>query len=192
MTHPSPGSMLGTPSVAGVVASYDTNYAQYPASLRLQESKKEMITELDIMITERLLLWHKKNGARWPEKLIVYRDGVSEAQFHQVLAQELPLIQKACREITPGNKCNPKISIIIVGKRHHTRFYPTDENSADKKSGNPQPGTVVDRGVTAVYEYDFYLQAHAGIKGTARPAHYSVIYDQNKFSANGLQTLVCF
>ena len=30
------------------------------------------------------------------------------------------------------------------------------------QDGNPKPGTVVDRGATAVYEYDFYLQAHGG------------------------------
>ena len=43
------------------------------------------------------------------------------------------------------------------GKRHHTRFYPTEAENADSK-GNPKPGTVVDRGVTAVYNFDFFLQ----------------------------------
>lgn len=61
----------------------------------------------------------------------------------------------------------PKITIVIVGKRHHTRFYPTDENDADKKHGfNPFPGTVVDRGITMQKGFDFYLQAHAALKGT--------------------------
>jgi eukaryotic translation initiation factor 2C len=111
-------------------------------------------------------------------------------QFHQVLEQELPKIREACAAV-PGGRCNPKISVIIVGKRHHTRFYPTDDNAADGKTGNPTPGTVVDRCVTAVYDFDFYLQAHAGIKGTARPAHYYVIHDENKFSADALQSVVC-
>ena len=43
------------------------------------------------------------------------------------------------------------------GKRHHTRFYPVEEANADH-NGNPRPGTVVDRGVTAVYHFDFFLQ----------------------------------
>jgi eukaryotic translation initiation factor 2C len=42
VTHPSPGSLEGTPSIAAVVASNDNNFAQYPASLRLQESRKEV------------------------------------------------------------------------------------------------------------------------------------------------------
>lgn len=43
------------------------------------------------------------------------------------------------------------------GKRHHTRFFPTEQENADK-DGNPKPGTVVDRGVTSVYHFDFFLQ----------------------------------
>ena len=49
------------------------------------------------------------------------------------------------------------ISKSLQGKRHHTRFYPTDPENADG-NGNPKAGTVVDRGVTAVYSFDFFLQ----------------------------------
>ncbi|KAJ7302323.1 hypothetical protein DFH08DRAFT_977898 [Mycena albidolilacea] len=45
-------------------------------------------------------------------------------------------------------------------------FYPTSFNIADKNGLNTRPGTVVDKGVTAVFDFDFYLQAHAGIQGT--------------------------
>ncbi|KIW21698.1 uncharacterized protein PV07_12869, partial [Cladophialophora immunda] len=46
------------------------------------------------------------------------------------------------------------------------------------RSSNPQHGTVVDRGVTEARNWDFYLQAHTAIQGTARPAHYYVVYDE--------------
>ena len=42
VTHPGPGSVRGTPSIAAVVASVDGNYAQFPASMEIQESKKEV------------------------------------------------------------------------------------------------------------------------------------------------------
>jgi eukaryotic translation initiation factor 2C len=58
---------------------------------------------------------------------------------------------------TPEKAYTPKLTIVICGKRHHTRFYPTEATSADR-DGNPRPGTVVDRGVTAVYDFDFFLQ----------------------------------
>ncbi len=42
VTHPGPGSVRGTPSIAAVVASVDSFFAQFPASMQLQESKKEV------------------------------------------------------------------------------------------------------------------------------------------------------
>jgi hypothetical protein len=105
---------------------------------------------------------------------------VSEGQYHAVIDQELPLIRNACRQKYPAQATNqglPKISIVIVGKRHHTRFYPTRVEEADRSS-NCQNGTVVDRGVTEVRNWDFFLQAHTCLQGTARPAHYYIILDE--------------
>jgi eukaryotic translation initiation factor 2C len=42
VTHPSPGSIKGTPSIAAVVATIDDNFAQFPASLRIQQTRKEV------------------------------------------------------------------------------------------------------------------------------------------------------
>lgn len=42
VTHPGPTSVDGTPSIAAVVASVDGYFVQYPASIRLQENKKEV------------------------------------------------------------------------------------------------------------------------------------------------------
>lgn len=57
-------------------------------------------------------------------------------------------------------------------------------------TGNTMPGTVVDSEITSPYNFDFYLQAHAPMKGQARTAHYYVLRDDNKLSANELQELV--
>ena len=70
----------------------------------------------------------------------------------------MPEIKAAFRKFdAPQKPYTPKLTIVICGKRHHTRFYPVEADNADK-NGNPRPGTVVDRGITAVYEFDFFLQ----------------------------------
>ncbi|CAL5213279.1 unnamed protein product [Lathyrus oleraceus] len=51
------------------------------------------------------------------------------------------------------------------------------------------PGTVVDTSICHPREFDFYLNSHAGIQGTSRPTHYHVLYDENKFTADQLQSL---
>jgi hypothetical protein len=132
------------------------------------------------MLKSRLRLWASKNKGSLPENILIYRDGVSEGQYDIVLDKELPLLRNACNNIYPAldsKKGLPRMSIIIVGKRHNTRFYPTTPDAADRSS-NPSNGTVVDRGVTAARNWDFYLQAHAALKGTARPAHYYAVLDE--------------
>lgn len=179
VTHPSPGSKESAPSVAAIVASVDRFLGQWPSDFRVQESRKEMITALEGMFISRLVLWQSKNKTL-PENIIIYRDGVSEGQYQLLLDNELPLIRNACRQKYPASdtkKGLPKISIIVCGKRHHTRFYPTTTGDADRK-GNCQPGTIVDRGVTEVRFWDFFVQSHACIQGTARPGHYYVVLDE--------------
>jgi len=126
----------------------------------------------------------KKASDFAPSRLIFFRDGVSEGQFKQVLDKELDALKAACVDL----KINPKITVIIVAKRHHVRFFPKQPGDADR-SGNCPAGTVVDQVVAHPTEFDWYLQSHGGLLGTSRPAHYNVLYDDNKFNADSLQSL---
>jgi hypothetical protein len=151
-----------------------------------------MVSGLEAMVLERLDLWVKRNK-QLPTKIVIYRDGVSEGQYQRVLEEELPLVEKAFEKKYGKKEKWPKIAIIIVGKRHHTRFYPTCKEDADynpsrdKGSWNPKAGTVVDRAITHKILREFYLQAHQGLQGTARPAHYVVIKDDISFNADVLE-----
>lgn len=109
-----------------------------------------MITELKSMMEERLRLYQKHKKSL-PRRIIVYRDGVSEGQFDIVVREELQDVISSFEAF--GNvkqPYRPKLTIVVCGKRHHTRFFPAESQFADQ-NGNPRPGTVVDRGVTAVY-----------------------------------------
>ncbi|XP_062226457.1 protein argonaute 1B isoform X2 [Phragmites australis] len=118
-----------------------------------------------------------------------FRDGVSEGQFYQVLLYELDAIRKACASLEPNYQ--PPVTFVVVQKRHHTRLFANNHNDQRTvdRSGNILPGTVVDSKICHPTEFDFYLCSHAGIQGTSRPAHYHVLWDENKFTADELQTL---
>ncbi|KAL1837895.1 hypothetical protein VTJ49DRAFT_3281 [Mycothermus thermophilus] len=191
VTHPSPGSAANAPSIAGMVASVDKLLGQWPAVLRVQRrARNEMVSDLGDMLKTRLALWKNHHKGALPENILIYRDGVSEGQYQTVLDSEVPLLRKACEEVYPAADTKrglPRLTVVIVGKRHHTRFYVTKPEDADR-SGNAPPGTVVDRGVTEARQWDFFLQAHAAIQGTARPAHYVVVLDEilrAKYGARG-------
>lgn len=181
VTHPSPGSSSRAPSIAGMVANVDgAALGQWPGVLRVQtEARQEMVAHLQEMLVSRLKLWLARQK-KLPENILVYRDGVSEGQYPLVVAEELPRLRAACKDVYPPAdqaKGLPKMTLVVVGKRHHTRFYPTTEGDADR-TGNTKPGTVVDRGVTEARSWDFFLQAHAALQGTVRPGHYVVLLDE--------------
>ena len=58
----------------------------------------------------------------------------------------------------------------------------SDNNDEMDKSGNCLPGTVIDSVITQPVGKDFYLQSHAGLLGTSRPAHYHVLLDENNLT----------
>ena len=186
--HPAPGSE-GRPSFTAVVGNVDSRVAKYVATTCVQTSRQEMIDDLQMMCKDVIDKYKAYRGAMEklkspPTRLIFYRDGVSEGQFQQVLDNELPLIKAACQET--GIK--PKITLIVVGKRHHVRFLPQNPGDADR-SGNCPAGLVVDREVGHPTEFDFYLLSHGGLIGTSRPSHYTVLYDENRFNADSMQAL---
>ncbi|XP_076888490.1 protein argonaute MEL1-like [Bidens hawaiensis] len=196
VTHPSPGED-SSPSIAAVVASMDwPQVTKYKALVSAQQHRQEIIQDLyhrngdahGGMIRDLLISFKKSTGHK-PHRIIFYRDGVSEGQFNEVLLSEMDNIRKACISLEADYM--PPVTFIVVQKRHHTRFFPDkhgDRNSTDR-SGNILPGTVVDTKICHPTEFDFYLCSHAGIQGTSRPTHYHVLYDENKFTADGLQIL---
>ena len=56
VTHPSPNSMSHASSVAGVVTSVDRYLGHWPADLRIQEAREEMMIELGSILKPRLSL----------------------------------------------------------------------------------------------------------------------------------------
>ncbi|KAH6617949.1 ribonuclease H-like domain-containing protein [Chaetomium sp. MPI-SDFR-AT-0129] len=202
VTHPTnlpSGASDNAPSLVGLVSSLDENLAQWPAVAWEQKSRSEKVgddkgkgsgdndnnnlkKEDDNLFVEnfkgRIRLWQRNNAGRLPDNIIIFRDGVSEGQFSMVINDELPHIRAACRAVYAANVKPPPITLIVSVKRHQTRFYPTDRNHMHPRSKSPKEGTIVDRGVTNVRHWDFFLQAHASLQGTARPAHYTVLVDE--------------
>lgn len=120
VTHPTgTESIAKAPSIAGVVANCDHTLGQWPASIRTQDHRVEIVQNLTDMVIERLKGW--KTQKFLPDKIVVYRDGVSESQYEQVLDTEFRAIKEAVDIYYRGGP-RPKVTIIIVGKRHHTRY----------------------------------------------------------------------
>ncbi|KAL0877657.1 hypothetical protein Bca101_027363 [Brassica carinata] len=148
VTHPHPFDDC-SPSVAAVVGSINWPEAnRYVSRMRSQIHRKEIIQDLDLMVKELLDDFYKALK-KLPNRIIFFRDGVSETQFKKVLQEELQSIKAAC-----------------------SKFQ------------------VVDTVITHPKEFDFYLCSHLGVKGTSRPTHYHVLWDENEFTSDELQRFV--
>ncbi|KAM1040513.1 hypothetical protein TB2_029352 [Malus domestica] len=198
VTHPQSWN-CNRPSVAAVVASMDwPEVTKYRGIVSAQAHREEIIQDLYSikqdpsrglvaggMMREHLIAFRQATGLK-PERIIYFRDGVCEGQFSQLLLYEMDSIRKACQSLQEGYL--PPVTFVVVQRRHHTRLFPTDHRKTDQ-SGNIQPGTVIDTQICHPTEFDFYLNSHAGIRGTSRPAHYHVLFDENKFTPDALQML---
>lgn len=192
VTHPT-GFLDTEPSIASVVASMDPATALYCAKTMIQGHRVEIIPGMRQATRQLLHMFYTKNK-RLPHAIIMYRDGVSEGQFDEVQQKEIPQIIAACEDIKPGGGYRPKLTFLVVQKRHHTRLFPLTAQQGDK-SGNIMPGTVVDKNIVHPFEFSWFLNSHAGLQGTNRPAHYHVLVDENKFTADNLINLtykLCF
>jgi len=185
VTHPPAGDNK-KPSIAALVASIDGHPSSYTATVRVQQARKDVMVNLSTMVKEALVNFYKKTGFK-PHRIIMYRDGVSEVSFQNVLQHELLAIRRACIDLEDDYK--PGITFIVVQKRHHTRLFCSDQRDQSGRSGNVPAGTTVDSNITHPTQNDFYLCSHQGIQGTSRPSYYRCLWDDNNLNADEMQTL---
>ncbi|KAF9921955.1 Protein argonaute 10 [Linnemannia zychae] len=188
VTHAAPGE-TDRPSIASVVALVDDCGFRHIGRIQRQPSQGigavEVIEGLPALMMD-LIASYKQIMKHHPQRILFYRDGVSESQFPEILRTEVKAVKIACHQIDP--KYKPAVTFVVVKKRHNTRLFPMSSQDRDR-SGNCLSGTVVDSMITHPTEFDFYLQSHPGLQGTSRCAQYCVLYDENRFSSDELQQL---
>ncbi|CAH8337728.1 unnamed protein product [Eruca vesicaria subsp. sativa] len=189
VNHPAARDKM-SPSIVAVVGTLNWPEAnRYAARVIAQPHRKEEIQGFGDTCLE-LVKAHVQATGKRPNKIVIFRDGVSDGQFDMVLNVELLDLKLTFEK----NNYFPKITVIVAQKRHQTRFFPATSNDGSDK-GNVPSGTVVDTKVIHPFEYDFYLCSHHGGIGTSKPTHYYALWDELGFTSDQLQKLIfemCF
>lgn len=90
-----------------------------------------------------------------------------------------------------GNQSNhPLLTLIVVKKRHHTRFF-----TCNQPKGNLSIGSIIDTTIVHPYQNNFYVNSHNAFQGVNHPSLYHVLLDEIGFTTDELQTLtfhLCF
>lgn len=167
-------------SFAGMVASLNSNCTRYYSSATEHEYEEEISNNFAAFI---LLACHqyKKIHGVFPERILIYRDGVGDGQLSYVYEHEVQAIKnKLESEIYTSN--NLKMAFVIVSKRHKTRIFGQD-------GSNPPPGTVADDVITLPERYDFFIVSQCVNQGTVAPTNFNVIYDTMGLPPDRMQQL---
>ncbi|KEY67893.1 hypothetical protein S7711_02104 [Stachybotrys chartarum IBT 7711] len=185
ISHAAPGGV--TPSFAAMTMSVDPDATRYAAVCETNGYRVEILTQKNArnLFGQLFAQWCSGHPSMFPKHIIYMRDGVAEGQFAHVIEQEIAHIKAYLRERAPKMPL-PKFTVIIATKRHHIRFFPQKGD----KNGNTLPGTVVEKEVTHPFMWDFYLNSHVAIQGTARPVHYHVLLDEMGIPVNDLQKMI--
>ncbi|KFP31525.1 Piwi-like 1 [Colius striatus] len=175
-------TLSGRHSVAAFVASLNQTMTRWFSRCVIQGRGQEIVDGLKTCLRSALRDWFKWNKAL-PSRIIVYRDGVGDGQLNTLVNYEVPQLLECLRTI--GTDYNPRITVIVVKKRVHSRFF------AEVGGGlkNPPPGTVVDTEITRPEWYDFFIVSQAVKDGCVAPTHYNVIYDNSKMKPDHVQRL---
>lgn len=184
---------------------------QYCTYLTTVNSTTEPISggaqhQLECGLTSLLTTFKQRNG-KLPKNIIVYRDGVSDSQFEDVLVSELPALRAAVSDHTEESLI--KITIVVCQKRHHTRFVYQNE-STESGYQNPCTGLCIDASnfgttghwdtnkvdvntntgcIVSPYLNEFYLSSHLAVLGTSKPTKYILLCDEIGFTMPELELL---
>ncbi|XP_076240892.1 argonaute 3 [Calliopsis andreniformis] len=169
-------------SVAGFVASLDKLLTVWHSKICLQGRHQELVDMLQICMISAIKAYYKHNQ-RYPDRIIVYRDGVGDGQIDTVTRYEVKQLLATFKNIEPSYQ--PTLTVIIVQKRINTRLFARSASGLE----NPLPGTIVDSFITKSNIYDFYLVSQNIRQGTVSPTHYIVVYDSKRMKAEHIQRL---
>lgn len=174
-----------TDAVAALVGTLNHQFTQYASAYRFQPSSDEYVRDLQ-QLAEEVFRSYFNRWQKLPDALLVYRDGVADSQFKNVLNLEVTLLHAAYQKVLPGP--SPEVTFVVLQKRHRTRFMPVEQRHTDSK-GNCKPGLCVDESITQPHQFEFYLQSHTALQGTVRPVRVVTLIDELGLSADELQEI---
>ncbi|XP_077505848.1 piwi-like protein 1 [Amblyomma americanum] len=178
-----PDSSTRNRSAGAFVASINKSLTRWYQRVSFYDTHEGLGKLLPSLLRDALHKYSQCNDGASPDRIIVFRDGVSDGQIPQVKVWEIDQILASLQALFPG--VEHKLAFVVVTKSISTRFFVSGREHVT----NPPPGTVVDSEVTRPERYDFFLVSQSVRQGTVAPTHYNVIYDTTGLKPDHMQRL---
>lgn len=170
-------------SAGGFTASLNRTLTRWYSRVSFHQTHQELGSALKTHLALSMKQYQEENNGALPERLLFFRDGVSDGQLMQVQQWEVAQIISLLSEMFPSRE--PQLAFIVVTKRIAARFFAAGRGGFQ----NPLPGTVIDNNVTRPERYDFYLVSQSVRQGTVAPTHFNVIHDTTTLKPEHMQRL---
>ncbi|XP_077497906.1 piwi-like protein 1 [Amblyomma americanum] len=177
-----PDSSTPNRSAGAFVASMNKSLTRWYQRISFYDTHEGLGKSLTSLLRDALRQYSQCNDGASPDRIIFFRDGVSDGQIPQVKVWEIDQILASLQALFQG--VEHKLAFVVVTKRISTRFFVSGRDHVT----NPPPGTVVDSEVTLPERYDF-LVSQSVCQGTVAPTHYNVIYETTGLKPDHMQRL---
>jgi aubergine-like protein len=174
-------------SVIGFCATLGKNQTEYFNCVALQDAGSDVARgdALAPMLKEAIFRFHKVNGV-YPKHVLFYRDGTSISESNLVHLNEINPLKRTILDIFAMEdyeyEDTIKLNFVVILKNINTRLA-----LGDYKLRNPEPGTVVDDGITNPDSLDFFIIPHHSGSGTVTPTRVKVYENESGFDADFYQ-----
>lgn len=132
--------------------------------------------------TQWIQNWFMKNDKKLPKVLVVYREGLNEAQARtqaeaeiQGLLNTIETVKKKAKQ----DNYSPVISYILVNKKPNSRIFEAEKDRGDLKYYNPDPGSVIFEDLSQGFK-EFHLASATVREGTCTPVSFKVLYENDE------------
>jgi aubergine-like protein len=175
----------GAFNVLGVCATTDMNFAKYVSAPKTFINLADITSSIEAAAKEIIQAFVAENKVA-PQRLIVFRDGVSDSQINSVLVNEVTAFQRAFAALQSSGELTqaPTLLYTVVSKRVDARFY-----AAGARCSNPPLGTCIDSVITKADAYDFYLMPARATQGAMTPTYFHVVFDNTGRPCHEVETL---
>ncbi|KAI7937428.1 hypothetical protein MJO29_014743 [Puccinia striiformis f. sp. tritici] len=195
------------PSIAALVGSLDRTMLKYAPAVGVQPllepsdedgrpRSQEPIQLFRTLLFGLLQKWAKNNPVqKYPRRMIIFRDGVSDGEFSQVLesGMRLSLIAGLFAIVFYNISLSAWFALPldrIQGCQRCGSETVRKGGRVQDRSGNAPAGSVLDNRIGDPLLFDFFAQTQAGLQGTSRPTRYVILKDESNSSADQLQAII--
>jgi len=173
----------------GLVASLNKVCSQFYSGAKECTDSASLSVNLQNLFRDALVDFADNNEKQVPQHLVIYRGFVEEEDYPslEVELQSLQAVLKLAAKQTREDYA-PEMTYIAVAKQDDMRIFSLRPDVAN--IANPESGTVVDDPKICFGSFpSFYAINQSTTKGTAVPAHFSVLKKPENMSMDFIHSL---